>query len=148
MAGGDLDDGALQFFGEGGALLGRGKAKPGVDRKSGEPLPCCGGQFHGTCKLGLQLGCEPEQVLGRKRVRDLARIGGKLAEQFGRQNIAARRGYIALFKKMTATTAACAGQEASASELADMVIHRLSGELHTPCDARGGVGLEEGGENS
>jgi hypothetical protein len=48
---------------------------------------------------------------------------------------------------MSAATAASAHQQASSSQFADMIVHRLSGQFHASGDARRGIGLEEGGEN-
>jgi hypothetical protein len=52
-----------------------------------------------------------------------------------------------LLEEMAAAAATGAGQEACAGELADMVVHRLSGKFHAPGDARRGIGFGEGGEN-
>jgi hypothetical protein len=52
-----------------------------------------------------------------------------------------------LFEEMPAATAASAHQQASASQFADMIVHRLSGQFHASGDARRGIALEEGGEN-
>ena len=48
---------------------------------------------------------------------------------------------------MAASAATCAGQEACAGELADMVVHRLSRKFHAPGNTRRGIGFGEGGEN-
>jgi hypothetical protein len=70
-----------------------------------------------------------------------------MAEQFGRQEIAAGGRDVALFEEMPSATAASTRQEVNASEFADMVIHRLPRELHVACDARGGIRLQQSGKN-
>jgi hypothetical protein len=48
---------------------------------------------------------------------------------------------------MAAAAAAGARKKARPGKFADMVVHRLPGEFHSPGDARGGIRLEEGSEN-
>ena len=99
-------------------------------------------------KLRLQLRGKPEQVFCRKRVRNLRGIGSELAEQFRRQDIAARRGNITLLEEMAATTAAGAHQESYSRKFAHVVVDGLPGQVHAPGDAGGGIGFEQGPRES
>lgn len=147
MSRGYVDDRSSQFCGECGSLFRGSKAQFGVDRKCSEPLPGCGSKLSGTGKFRLHFGGQPEKVFRRKRVSDLRRVGGKFAEQFGRKQIAARRGHKALFEEVAATPASSTREQPHTCQLADMIVDRLSGQVQAPCHARGGIGLEKCREN-